>query len=172
MCDLSKLHELRERAEAGEPVTLEPAVFLGVLDALESVPVQLVTKKEKREPKAGTEKDEECARWMFDVLKELNPTAKAPNFAAWARDVRLMRECDNRTLKEIGGLFRWAQKDDFWCANILSPAKLRKQWDTLVMQRRRAELSSQPAEPKQLGKQGQATAQNAMRWLEEHGNAA
>jgi hypothetical protein len=163
---------MRELAEAGQDVTLDAGTFLRLLNAADSIKVQLVEAKERREPKPGTEKDEEVARWMFEVLHGVNPTAREPNFTTWARDVRLMRECDNRTHKEIGGLFRWAQQDSFWCANILSPAKLRKQWDTLVMQRRRAEMTKQPAEPQQLGKQGQATAQNAQRWLEEHGNAA
>jgi hypothetical protein len=169
MCDLSKLREL---AQSSAEVTLDSKTLNELLDLAESIPVQLVPKKERREQKPGDKEDEECARWMFEVMRDLNPTANEPNFKTWARDVRLIRECDGRTLKEIGGLFRWAQKDSFWCANILSPAKLRKQWDTLVMQRRRAELSAQPAEPKQLGKQGQATAQNAQRWLEEHGHAA
>jgi hypothetical protein len=163
---------LRQAAQSLPAVTVDSATLLALLDAAESIPVQLVPTKEKREQKPGDKEDEECARWMFDVLRAVNPTAKGPNFTTWARDVRLMRECDGRTRKEIGGLFRWAQQDSFWCANIQSPVKLRKQWDTLVMQRRRAELSSQQAEPKQLGKQGQATAQNAMRWLEGRRNAA
>jgi hypothetical protein len=160
---------MRELAEAGQDVTLDAGTFLKLLDAAESIKVQLVPTKERREQKPGEEGDERCARWMFDVLKAVNPTAKGPNFTTWSRDVRLMRECDGRTHKEIGGLFRWAQQDSFWCSNILSPAKLRKQWDTLVMQRRRTEVTKQPT---QLGKQGQVTAQNAQRWLEEHGNAA
>lgn len=166
MCDLSKL---REMAQAAPEVTLDSEILLQLLDAAESIQVQLVAKREKREPRPGTEEDDRCARWMFDVLKGLNPTAKTPNFTTWARDVRLMRECDERTHKEIGGLFRWALQHSFWHANIQSPAKLRKQWDTLVMQRRRDEA---PKHPTQLGKQGQTTAQNAQRWLEEHGHAA
>lgn len=169
MCDLSKLREL---ANSSEKVEIDSETLNQLLDAIESIPVRLVTKKEKREQKPGNAEDERCARWMFEVLQAANPAAKGPNFTTWARDVRLMRECDGRTHKEIGGLFRWAQQDSFWCANILSPAKLRKQWDTLVMQRRRAEAPKRPEQPAQLGKQGQATAQNAMRWLEEHGHAA
>lgn len=166
MCDLSTL---RQMAESAPSVTVDSETILRLLDAAESIKVQLVSKKEKREPRPGTEQDEECARWMFGVLQGVNPQAKTPNFTTWARDVRLMRECDERTPKEICGLFRWAQNNSFWCANILSPAKLRKQWDTLAMQRRRDEVPRQPA---QLGKQGQTTAQNAQRWLEENGHAA
>lgn len=169
MCDLSAMRRI---AETGQSVTLDAATFLQLLEAAESVPVQIVAKKEKREQKPGTEEDERCAKWMFEVMRAINPTAKAPNFTTWARDVRLMRECDDRSHKEIGGLFRWAQQDSFWCTNILSPKKLREKWDQLVMQRRRAEAPKQPEQPRQLGKQGMATAQNAQRWLEEHGNAA
>ncbi len=166
MCDLSALRRLAQ--EAAE-VTIDSETLLKLLDAAESIPVRLVPTRTKREPRPGTEQDEECARWMFGVLQAVNPTAKTPNFTTWARDVRLMRECDERTHKEICGLFRWAQNNSFWCANILSPVKLRKQWDTLAMQRRRDEA---PKQPTQLGKQGQTTAQNAQRWLEEHGHAA
>jgi len=166
MFDLSAL---RQMARSAPEVTINSETLLKLLDAIETIQVQLVPAAIKREPKPGNEADERCARWMFEVMQAINPTAKVPNFNAWARDVRLMRECDDRTHKEIGGLFRWAQQHSFWNANIQSPAKLRKQWDTLVMQRRRDEA---PKQPSQLGKQGQTTAKNAQRWLEEHGHAA
>jgi hypothetical protein len=38
-----------------------------------------------------------------------------------------MRLQDKRTHYEICELFKWANEDDFWQENILSPSKLRKQ---------------------------------------------
>ncbi|MGS1814239.1 hypothetical protein GHV20_004705 [Klebsiella oxytoca] len=32
-------------------------------------------------------------------------------------------------------MFKWANEDDFWQKNILSPSKLRKQWDQLMTKR-------------------------------------
>jgi hypothetical protein len=80
-------------------------------------------------------KDRELAGWIFDLLLVLNPHHKEPNWRRWCREIRLMRERDGRTRKEIGGMFRWANADPFWRLNILSPAKLRVQWDALSLRR-------------------------------------
>nr|WP_269106836.1 DUF1376 domain-containing protein [Massilia sp. TS11] len=85
----------------------------------------------------GSEEDHTAAHWIFDRVLLLNPTAKAPNWDAWANEVRLMREIDGRSHHDICELFAWVQRDAFWCANILSPAKLREKWDALVAKRGR-----------------------------------
>ena len=46
-----------------------------------------------------------------------------------------MRERDRRTHREICELFSWAQDDEFWKANVLSPSKLREKWDQLTIKR-------------------------------------
>ncbi|BDH45727.1 replication protein [Salmonella enterica subsp. enterica serovar Choleraesuis] len=85
--------------------------------------------------KWGTADDLQCAEWIAALVNTIKPTAKTPNLAGWANDVRLMRELDGRNHRQICELFRWASKDAFWCSNILSPAKLRAKWDTLDIQR-------------------------------------
>lgn len=82
------------------------------------------------------------AHWIFDLLQKLNPNIKHPNFEQWANEVRLLREVDKRTHREICELFRWANQDGFWRANILSPRKLREKWDQLETKR-----LSQAAQP-------------------------
>ncbi|EQB98774.1 phage replication protein [Photorhabdus temperata subsp. temperata M1021] len=47
-----------------------------------------------------------------------------------------MRECDGRTHREICELFKWANTDSFWYANIQSPRKLREKWDDLFVRSR------------------------------------
>jgi len=42
-----------------------------------------------------------------------------------------MRERDNLTHDEMAKVFTWANSDSFWSSNILSPSKLRKQWNSL-----------------------------------------
>lgn len=79
--------------------------------------------------------DDELARWMFATIQKINPEHKEPNFARWANDFRLMREQDKRTPRGIVQLFEWVIKDPFWRANVLSPAKLREQYDQLVVRR-------------------------------------
>ena len=76
-----------------------------------------------------------AANWIFGLIKNLSPNAKSPAFESWANEIRLMRERDGRSLKDICELFKWANQDSFWAANILSPAKLREKWDQLEIKR-------------------------------------
>jgi hypothetical protein len=97
---------------------------------------------EEKEEKASCrnlrfdEADSETAGWMFGKIQQINPGQKEPSFRAWANELRLIRERDGRTDAQIRELFTWANQDDFWRANILSPAKLRKQWDQLTIKRK------------------------------------
>ena len=79
--------------------------------------------------------DLKAAEWIFHLIRKLNPSFKEPKFESWANDIRLMRERDNRTHKDICELFHWANQDRFWSVNILSPATLRAKWDQLSMKR-------------------------------------
>lgn len=54
-----------------------------------------------------------------------------------------MRLQDNRSHYEICELFKWANDDDFWQKNILSPSKLRMKWDQLTTKRLRNPNTSQ-----------------------------
>lgn len=77
--------------------------------------------------------DHDCAVWMLSKIRELNPKFKMPNLDTWADDIRKIINIDKRTYQEISDLFLWVNNDDFWSSNILSPAKLRKQWDKIYM---------------------------------------
>jgi len=81
----------------------------------------------------STSSDEEIAYWMFAKIHDLNNKTKEPNFQAWAKTIRLMRERDKRTREEIIDVFTWANKDSFWQSNVLSPTKLRDKFDQLTM---------------------------------------
>ena len=76
------------------------------------------------------------SRWMLAKIRTLNPNHAEPKWKGWHQDIRLMVERDKRTLHEIRDLFGWANADPFWQTNILSPGKLRKQWDTLTIKRK------------------------------------
>jgi hypothetical protein len=91
------------------------------------------------EPSDDSEARADCelAEWMFGLVKTIHPEHKPPNWSRWKREIRLLRERDGHSRREIGGLFRWANGHSFWSANIRSPGKLRQQWDTLVLQRKR-----------------------------------
>lgn len=72
------------------------------------------------------------ASLMEKQIDDLGIGAKPPNLNSWANEVRLTRERDKRTHEDMRRVFQWANNNDFWSRNILSPAKLRKQWPKLV----------------------------------------
>lgn len=118
----------------------------------------------------GSEDDYKAARWMFDLVRKVNPTARAANFDLWANEIRLMREIDGRTHAEVCELFLWAKKDSFWCANIQSPAKLREKWDTLTVRMNQSPATPRPAGAGQptggsVAQQNAANAAEAKRML-------
>jgi hypothetical protein len=103
---------------------------LGSRDASESS-----TKRKK----AYTDSDRQTAVWMAETIRQSNPEGRKKSAAeldTWANDIRLIRERDSKSDSEIRSLFEWANEDDFWSANILSPGKLRKQWDQLAAKRK------------------------------------
>lgn len=71
---------------------------------------------------------------LFYFMKQNNPKAKEPDPQKWADKFRLMIERDKRDPEDIALVIDWSQADDFWMVNILSPEKLRKQFDRLYMQ--------------------------------------
>ena len=73
------------------------------------------------------------AKYIGEKLIDIMPNMKTPNFESWANEIRLMSERDNRTHAEIRSVFDWANNDSFWRTNILSPSKLRKQFDKLQL---------------------------------------
>lgn len=101
--------------------------------------------------KWGNADDLKAAQWIYSQVLIVSPTTKEPNWSTWANDIRLMRQLDGHTHQDICKMFKWANKDSFWCSNVLSPAKLREKWATLVIQSQqpnrtqRASGSQQPA---------------------------
>lgn len=93
--------------------------------------------------------DEKLGRWMLTKLRALNPKHREPSWIGWLRDIRLMRERDKHSHREIAELFAWANADSFWQVNILSPGKLREKWDQLEIKRRAtgAVWGGQPGQP-------------------------
>ncbi|EDS0749416.1 replication protein [Salmonella enterica] len=102
--------------------------------------------------KWATAEDQQCAEWIFALADKVKPITKKLRIVAWANDVRLMRELDGHTHREICEMFLWASKDAFWYINIRSPAKLRAKWDTLALHREdttrkpRADFSARKSE--------------------------
>jgi len=80
---------------------------------------------------------------LRELILENNPKSSAPipgtkGFQCWCLVLDRMIRLDKRSPGEIAAIIHWSQKDDFWCTNILSPGKLRKQYDTLYLQAKKA----------------------------------
>lgn len=98
-----------------------------------TAPEQGVNKVKPSRQKKYSDDDLRIAEIILQGVRKLSPNHKQPNMEAWADAVRLMRERDKRQPDQIEAVFHWANADDFWQSNILSPAKLRKQFDQLLV---------------------------------------
>jgi len=91
-------------------------------------------KNEKKKKEFSSELSEfRLAALLFELIRQRNPEHKAPDLQAWAKHVDLMMRVDGRTPERIEQVIRWCQSNSFWSKNILSTAKLREKFDTLVM---------------------------------------
>lgn len=84
----------------------------------------------------------QLARFMISEMLKVKPDSKVPkddvkSLQSWAKQIDYIIRLDKREPRAIAELFRWAQENEFWCSNIRSPQKLRKQWDALELQRNR-----------------------------------
>ena len=112
---------------------------------------QQVDDDDEEKPKFKFDADSveiQLAQFMISEMLKVKPDSKVPKddvgkLQGWATDIDRMMRLDKRTPKQIAELFRWAQNDSFWCSNIRSPQKLRKQWDTLELQRNRKKAPPQ-----------------------------
>lgn len=118
--------------------------------------------------KSESEQDLNLANQMYEAIKQDLPKLKKPNFQKWARDIRLMRDRDERTNAQIEDMFVWTREDSFWSTNILSPSSLRKQFDRLTAQRSKThENNNRPNQTKLPTVE--RSRQAAINYAKEHG---
>jgi hypothetical protein len=84
----------------------------------------------------------QLAEHLRDCILTREPSTKVPDsLQDWASHADLLMRLDNRPFEEAKHLIAWCQQDSFWCANILSMATFRKQYDKL---KRKATTTQQP----------------------------
>lgn len=86
----------------------------------------------------------QLAIFFYEQIKKNNPNHKEPNFQTWSDDIRKMIELDERTDEQVKYLMQWVQEDDFEMANVLSPSKLRKRFDQLVIKVKQTKKKQKP----------------------------
>lgn len=124
-----------ERAKGVGPQRAE----VGPVRARELITKELEPKKELRVAPDGDDATR-LAFLLSELLTDLG--VKHRISAKWTRDLDLMIRKDGRTPAEIEAAMRWALADDFWSANIHSPAALRKQFDRMRLQAGRGKSKS------------------------------
>lgn len=99
---------------------------------------QATSHKTQHKPKKKFAEDSveyKLAMRLFTKIKQNNPDHKDLTDSQkqrWADHIRLMIQRDKRSPKQIKNMIDWCQADSFWKQNILSTAKLRKQYDTMA----------------------------------------
>jgi DNA replication protein DnaD len=73
------------------------------------------------------------ASYLFKYIKRNNEKAKEPNMQKWSKQFDYILRIDKRDIEEVKNVIKWCQNDSFWLKNILSPDKLRKQYDRLLI---------------------------------------
>jgi hypothetical protein len=69
--------------------------------------------------------------YFLNCILEHKPNLKRPNIETWTKEIDQAIRIDNRTPRELCEVARWATRDPFWMANILSTKKLRDKFDQL-----------------------------------------
>jgi hypothetical protein len=70
---------------------------------------------------------------LYQKILDNNPDYKKPNLQNWSNDIRKLVELDDKTPENVEKVIDWVQQHDFWYKVVLSAAKLRKQYDRLVV---------------------------------------
>jgi hypothetical protein len=83
--------------------------------------------------------------FLLNNIRKRKPDFKIPNLQKWAVQSDYILRIDKRDIEEVKNVIAWIQKDEFWQDNILSTAKLRKQYDKLVLKMNKVKPFSQPA---------------------------
>ena len=91
---------------------------------------------------APDDTDLKLARWIHGLLLSLNPKQRTPPWKRWSRDIRVMVNAGH-SHHDIAALFKYANDDRIprpgsefcWANVILSPGKLWRQWDALMVKR-------------------------------------
>lgn len=102
--------------------------------SINNTSINNMSKNSKTKNSDVTSKNYKAAKYLWEKIKGNNPKAKEPNLKRWSNDIRLMHERDKRSYTDIKNIIDWSQANSFWSTVILSPSKLRKQYDQLSMQ--------------------------------------
>lgn len=108
-----------------------------------------VEEEKNKSKKKFSDQQMALAKYFYSTLLVENPEHKKPNFDSWANTIRLANESDGRSLDDLRKVWAWCRTDDFWRGNVLSPEKLRKQFDQLIIKIKTANPPTPIDQPRQ-----------------------
>lgn len=76
-----------------------------------------------------------AARWLADQIEERLPNCtphSETTLQSWAADFDRCNRLDKHGWEDINEVLQFSQSDPFWCTNILSAGKFRKQYTQLL----------------------------------------
>jgi hypothetical protein len=96
--------------------------------------IEVTNKKERKEVTELTRTygdDVINACNLLADLIEQNGSKRPEVTDNWLRDMERLHRLDGRSWEQITAAINWVQNDSFWRANVMSPSKLRAQYDQL-----------------------------------------
>jgi hypothetical protein len=106
-------------------------------------------KKDKKNIYSSDSIEFGLATYFFQQIQTFLSDARPPNFQKWSKDIDAIIRIDKRSADDVKKYISWMTKDiDFWQGKILSPDKLRKQWDKLTLAMKKPKKSSEIDENK------------------------
>ena len=87
-------------------------------------------RKEERDTRTYGDEIHAACDLLADLI-ESNGSKRPVVNDKWLSDMERLNRIDERSWEQITKAIEWCQADDFWRGNIMSPGKLRKQYDQL-----------------------------------------
>lgn len=112
----------------GNPTSGEPSTEIQTL-------IEEPYKKERKEERTSRTYGDEVIQLanLFADLIEANGIKRPTVTNNWLQDMDRLNRIDGYSYEQIERTIRWVQQDSFWRSNVLSPAKLRKQFGQLQL---------------------------------------
>jgi hypothetical protein len=81
-------------------------------------------------PRTYSSETHQACNLLADLI-QANGSRRPQVTDRWLTDMERLHKIDERSWEQITKAIEWCQADDFWRGNIMSPGKLRKQYDQL-----------------------------------------
>jgi hypothetical protein len=110
----------------GKPTSGEPSTEIQTL--IEELSKN--ERKEERDTRTYGDENHQACNLLADLIAD-NGSRRPQITDKWLSDMERLHRIDERSWEQITKAIEWCQADDFWRGNIMSPGKLRKQYDQL-----------------------------------------